>query len=429
MLICACANQRPVTVAEPAPAQDDYYAPQQAIAFEDRVYDSDVRTVQVWRNGVEGDVPIMELGSADQLRFEFDVLGGDEPSLSFAVVYCDAQWRPSDLVPLNYLDGAPSDFVPAPRRSSATRVGYSHYAVPFPNALMRPKVSGNFLLKVYRGSDPDDLLLTRRFMITEQLVRIDARVVATRNVEDRDYLQQVDLTINHPGLHIPDPFGDLGVTVLQNMRWDDARTGLLPRYTRAFELIYDFPSQALFNGGNEWRPLNAKSVRYARIGIQRIEGDSTPIELVLVPDLKRNISVHIDQPDLNGRHLVRTDDGYDPTTDADYVMVDWTLPLAAPLGGGQLFVYGAYSGYQLTKEFRCAWDDSTHCYRARAMMKQGFADYCYAFLPDGSTVPDLTLVEGNHYDTENDYLVLVYLKDHVARADRLIASRVVNSRR
>lgn len=433
-----CKQHAPVTA--PAAAPDDYYdprppvetvrtmpaEPRPAFTCEDRTYADDIRTVQVWRNGMEGDVPVIMQGSADRLLFHFDDLSGSTDPLSYTIVHCDATWRPSDLVPAQYIDGAPSDFVPSPRYSSGTRQTYLHYAIPFPNSFMRPKLSGNHLLLVYRGSDPDQPVLTRRFLVAEQRVTIDARVVASRAVDLRDVQQQVDLVIRHAGFAIPDPFADLSVTVLQDLRWDDARTGLQPRFTRTNELVYDHPKQALFNGGNEWRPLEATSVRSITTEVRSIVDDTSHYRFVLVPDPKRNISMYVAQSDLNGRHLVRTDDGYDPTIEADYILVDWTLPFATELTGGRLFVYGAFSNYSLAPEFQCTWAGGA--YRARALVKQGFVDYCYAFVPDGSTVPDLTVIEGSHYGTENDYLVLVYLKDWSLRADRLIAARALNSR-
>jgi hypothetical protein len=63
------------------------------------------------------------------------------------------------------------------------------------------------------------------------------------------------------------------------------------------------------------------------------------------------------------------------------------------------------------------------------MMKQGYIDYCFAFLPNGSSKPDLTTLEGSHFQTENDYAILVYLRDFTIRTDRLVGVRFLNSRR
>ena len=427
MLLASCDSVEPVVTAPPP--VDDYYSPQAnaTVVFSDRTYDPAVRTVRFTSNGIEGIPPILGLPPADRLELHFDLLGTEAMLFSYTVLQCDAQWQPTDMPPISYLSGVFNDFVPTPTPSRGTQQPYMHYALPVPV----PAVSGNYLLKVYRDTDADAPVLTRRFMKAEQAVSILAAVRATRDVERRDFMQQVDLTIAHPGLPITDPFADVRVTVLQNMRWDDARTGLQPRFTRAHELVYDFPTQALFEGGNEWRPLDASSVRYLNLGIQRIITDGPIPELVLAPDPKRNIAMYGAQPDLNGRHLVRTDDGYDPTLEADYVIADWSLPLDAPLYGGQVFVYGAFSDFQLNREYRCSWDEEGKRYHAQAMVKQGYIDYCYAFLSDNSSgtgAPDLTVLEGSHYQTENEYMILVYLKDHTLRTDRLIAARSINSR-
>lgn len=75
------------------------------------------------------------------------------------------------------------------------------------------------------------------------------------------------------------------------------------------------------------------------------------------------------------------------------------------------------------------WSDTAMAYQASIPMKQGFIDFTYATLAGGTSVPDLTLIEGSHFQTENDYLVLVYFSDPQQRCDRLVGMRFVNSRR
>ena len=84
---------------------------------------------------------------------------------------------------------------------------------------------------------------------------------------------------------------------------------------------------------------------------------------------------------------------------------------------------------QCKKEFRCTWDAVQKAYTLRVLMKQGYLDYAYAFLPSGARTPDLTLFEGSHFQTENDYLVLVYVRDYQLGCDRLLGLRFVNSRK
>lgn len=425
IILAQCTSVEPA-VARPA---NDYWT-QERLRMEDHVYSPTVRTVQLFKKGFELAPPVIELNSADVLVLRFDDLQPNIENLSYTVVHCDADWQPSDLMPGQYLTGAMSDYIPAGEQSYNTLQPFIQYELEFPNDMMRIGRSGNYLLKVYRGSDQDDLVLTRRFLVYEQKVQIDARVLASRNVELRDAAQQVDFTIRHTQLPVQDAFRDIKVAVLQNMRWDDLRTGFKPRFVRGSELVYDFPEPGLFMGNNEFRNIDLKDLRMLTQRVMRIEpgpGDNLT-EAWVAPETKRNIRVYFDQPDLNGRYLVRNDwvDG-DPLG-ADYVLVHFTLPMAAPLQD-DVYVYGGFSDFQCRKENRMTWSEENMAYTASIVMKQGFIDFTYATLGTKSTVPDLTTIEGSHFQTENDYLLLVYFTDFQQRCDRLVGMRFVNSRR
>jgi hypothetical protein len=328
------------------------------------------------------------------------------------------------------LGGVPTDFVPQPKQSFNTLKHFLEYEVEFPNDMLYPTVAGNYLVKVFRGNDQDDLVLTRRMLVFENRVQVDAQIVPTRNVERRDADQQLELTLRYPGITVPDPFSDIHVAVLQNMRWDDLRTGFRPKFVRDAELVYDQPPEGLFTGGNEWRGVDLKSMRYSTVRMDRVITSPEGLdEAILLPDEKREFRVYLDMPDINGKHLVKNDlVGADPLS-ADYVYVDFTLPRSEELTGGDVYVYGAVTDFQCQRDFRCTWDATRKAYTLRALLKQGYMDYEYAFLPTGSAVPDLTKLEGSHYQTENDYLVLVYVRDYQLRCDRLLGLRFVNSRK
>ncbi len=60
-------------------------------------------------------------------------------------------------------------------------------------------------------------------------------------------------------------------------------------------------------------------------------------------------------------------------------------------------------------------------------MKQGYYNYEYGILKKGSDSVDLDLIEGNHYETENDYIILVYFHGTTSRYERLIGYQIANS--
>ena len=59
---------------------------------------------------------------------------------------------------------------------------------------------------------------------------------------------------------------------MQNYRWDNAITGLKPRFIKDTELNYDFNNgENVFDANNEFRAFDLKSIRYQTIRIKRIQ--------------------------------------------------------------------------------------------------------------------------------------------------------------
>jgi hypothetical protein len=425
----SCATTAPVADGPPSNSEAAYYEPAAALVAEDRTYSPTIRSVQLFKSGFELAPPIIDLNGTETLLLRFDDLAPTVENLSYTLVHCDAAWHPTDLQPIQYLAGATNAYLPAGRTSYNTLQPFIHYELALPNETMRPARSGNYLLKVYRGSDQQDLVLTRRFLVHEQRATIDARVIAPRQVDLRDIAQQVEFIVNTNSLAVQDPFGDLHVTVLQNMRWDDARTTLKPRFVRGTELVYDMLDDALFMAGNEYRAFDLKNLRYASTRVARIvPGIGERVyEAWLAPEPPRAIKRYNAQQDLNGRFIIRNDlvDG-DPLG-ADYVNVRFTLPMAGPTNK-DIYVYGQLSDFQCRKEFRMGWSVSDSAYTATILLKQGYYDFSYVTLGPGAAAPDITAIEGSHYQTGNEYLVLVYFSDRMQRCDRLVGMRWVSSR-
>jgi len=61
------------------------------------------------------------------------------------------------------------------------------------------------------------------------------------------------------------------------------------------------------------------------------------------------------------------------------------------------------------------------------LLKQGYYNYEYAFIRDGSCDGTASIFEGSHYETENDYLILMYYRNPQERYDRLIGMSLANS--
>jgi hypothetical protein len=87
-------------------------------------------------------------------------------------------------------------------------------------------------------------------------------------------------------------------------------------------------------------------------------------------------------------------------------------------------VIGRFSDWQLYDTNLMRYDTDNGFYVADILLKQGYYDYLYALVDEEGNI-DLTALEGNWYETDNNYYVLVYLREFGGIYDRLIAMYTV----
>ena len=73
------------------------------------------------------------------------------------------------------------------------------------------------------------------------------------------------------------------------------------------------------------------------------------------------------------------------------------------------------------------YDPSSGNYVADIMLKQGAYNYQYLFVPDGTNVGLTSKIEGDKYQTVNEYSVRVYNRPVGERYDRLIGFGMIFS--
>jgi hypothetical protein len=110
-----------------------------------------------------------------------------------------------------------------------------------------------------------------------------------------------------------------------------------------------------------------------------------------------------------------------------YVNTVFLLKTDALYRNGNIYVFGQLTDWQLKPEFKMTYDEESKTYFTTALLKQGFYNYFYAYAKHDENVADPSVVEGNFFETENEYQVLVYHRPVGARHDRLIAYRAIDS--
>ena len=83
--------------------------------------------------------------------------------------------------------------------------------------------------------------------------------------------------------------------------------------------------------------------------------------------------------------------------------------------------------WRLQDKFKLEFDKKIKAYKKSVYLKQGFYNYLFAYVPEGTTEIDFEELEGNTHEAENDYTIIVYYRPFGGRYDQVIAANTFNS--
>jgi hypothetical protein len=310
-----------------------------------------------------------------------------------------------------------------------TTVSYIHYRLSFPNDRVKISLSGNYILVVYPSSDkPEEPVITQRFIITEDAASIKVTAHRPQMTKENNTHQQVDFTVNCTGLNINDPYRNVYAFILQNGRWDNAKRNLKPDFYGNNELKYNSLSDKnIFEGGNEYRYFDIKSIRYQSEYVKKIDFVSPYYNVYLFPSDNREFKPYFYWKDFNGKYYIAFQEGQKPDIEADYVYVYFTLPSDQLISGGNIYISGGLNNWTFDKNNLMTYNPERKEYEGTMLLKQGWYNYEYVFMKDRAINGTATIFEGSHYETENDYVVLIYYRNPRDRYDRVIGSVTANT--
>ena len=394
----------------------------------DKIYDNRIKTAQLYRSGWNLSYPLIKINSTDRLELHFDLLDDEPETYYYTFIHCDKNWKESSIFPGDYIEGFPEDMIEDYRPSFNTKINYYHYKLLFPNERISLKLSGNYIIRVYLQGYPDKPVLTKRFMITEDVAGIQSDVHRPLMTEYFNTGQQVDFTVRYQRLIVNDPYRDISCAILQNGKWIDAHMDMKPDFVGNNEIRYNSLSTInVFPGGNEYRYFDIRSIRYQSEYIRMIDFVNTNYHVYLLPSENREFKPYFYWQDFNGKYYVAVQEGRNMDTDADYVYVYFTLPSTYEIREGEVYVSGALSNWEFSTGNRMTYDPVKAEYQCTMLLKQGWYNYEYIFLGNGEESAIPSVFEGNHYETENDYMLLVYYRNPRERYDRLIGSQLTSS--
>jgi hypothetical protein len=396
--------------------------------YSNQIFNENIKTVQLYKEGWNLSYPYIKLKSIEKLILQFDLLGDQAETYYYTFIHCDKDWNRSDIFSYDYIDGYEENPIEDYKASFNTTVSYYHYSLSFPNDRVRLKLSGNYILIIYPVNKPEEPVITQRFIITEDAVRIDITAHRPQMTKNNNTHQQVDFTVNYSGININDPYRNVYSSILQNGRWDNAKLNLKPDFYGNSELQYNSLSDKnIFQGGNEFRYFDIKSIRYQTEYVKSIDYVIPNYNIYLYPSENREFKPYFYWQDFNGKYYIAFQEGRNPNIEADYVNVYFTLPSRQMIGGGSMYISGSLNNWSFDNNNLMTYNSERGEYECTMLLKQGWYNYEYVFKKDGSTDGTASVFEGSHYETENDYVVLVYYRNPRDRYDRVIGSAIANT--
>ena len=421
VLMSACHRTKEISSTEntlvDSKITEEIASPEFEKIYKNETFNQQIKTLLCHKTADELSLPILNLNAQDQLLVSFDDLDADIKDYYYTIIHCNSDWTASDLMQNEYISGFTNEPITDYEFSFNTLQQYTHYTFNFPTKEMKALLSGNYVFKIFE--EDGETVAYKRFMILETKLTIEAQVRRATLAEDRNTKHEIDFTIKHPNLLVVDPFSDIKVTIKQNNKKDNAITNLTPIFVKNNELVYDYEDDNTFWANNEFRHFDIKSLRFQSDRIKAITYDSTFNHVYLFNDKKRPFDRYSIEPDINGKFLIKSQEGWKSSIEADYAFVHFTLPVDH-ISYGDLYVLGEFSDWELKEDFKLKYNAEQKQYKGSVYLKQGYYNYHYALNDISTDRVDVSFIEGTHYQTRNDYYIYVYYRSVGDRYDRFI---------
>ena len=388
-----------------------------------RILDPDVRTLQLIVDGDPTRPPVLMMGRHQHLELSWDEMSHDPQRYIYHIEHCDADWVPStEIFESDYLSGLNDQLIEDYERSFNTTQIYTHYSLGLPNPQVGFRLSGNYRVRIFHegdDTDEDEPVLEAQFCLCENVTPVRMDVSSNTDIDfNRDH-QQVSLAVGFGNLSVIDPVRELKTVVMQNRRWDSRVVGLAPNIRNNKGIEFTHNRDLIFPAGSEFFRFEILDIHRTALGVDRMDWYEPFWHATLMPlRPARNYEYAEDQ---KGVYVLRSANDRDDAITAEYVMVHFILQTPR-LPEGDVYVCGLWTGEPFAEECRMEYDEKRGEYEAAVLLKQGY--YSYQFRQeDGSTAR----AAGDFYQTENEYMTLVYYRGQGARYDRLVGYSVVHS--
>jgi len=362
--------------------------------------------------------PAIDIANQSNYSILFDDLSlVNRNGLYMRIIHCQADWSPSNLSDIEYLQ----DFNDVPVRDSqasmGTKIPYRHYQATLP----RVKLSGNYVVMLYNRTKRDTLF-TQRYCVYSNELTIASQIRFGKSNALRATHQNLELRLKYPSQLMLNAAEDLKIYVKQNEILQNQLPKLPLGIINPMDHSITFPSyenEQAIRAGNEYRFIDLRSTQQKLNFVDHWDVQENITRIFTMIESPLGNYTYVQRNDLNGAYVIENYENPTNTLYADYVQCTFSLKM--PKQNDPIYVCGAFNQFKQQADNQLHYNDALGVYQATLQLKQGVYNYRF------ETKNPSNELEGNYAQTENTYEIMVYLRKPGKRYDELIGYQKINT--
>lgn len=192
-------------------------------------------------------------------------------------------------------------------------------------------------------------------------------------------------------------------------------------------MVYKYDKETQFWAGNEFLYFENKDIRAASNNVAKVGSANDIYSSFLYTNQARANQIYTLYEDVNGNFVVKNINGSNQEIEADYAWVYFSLSAPAFQLNKDIYIVGMFNNYSLSPEYKMDYNEKKGIYEKAVMIKQGFTNFEYRVADKKGVIDYENAIDGNFYQTENEYTILVYYKQSSDRYERVIGKGNANS--
>jgi hypothetical protein len=363
----------------------------------------EIKSLKVYSTGDETSFPLIDAKAEPKqtVTIEFDVNSNSPPNFNIVFRFCDKNWKPYEdafLLNQRYNTEYYLNFQRLPLHIEGARY---HYTGAFPNKNVTFPFSGKWKFYVVDSYDPAIVFAEGSFYVVYPEIKPITVLHKERFQGNEPDIPALARTISiNTEFRIPDslyPSEIMGVEIIEN-RKIGYPVIIDPAHTND-ERFYEW------NGNDEFKFI-ARNIRpgneYRQTDLRDYNIYNAKEVYAQYDGIETSDFFHKRKKDLNGGSILTN---Y-KSDYAEYLYVTFRI---RPPEDIQTPVYltGAFNNWRILPEYEM-YDDNGLLYLTLEL-KRGIYDYQYVTAYD-ITQPDWYILEGNFWETVNEYHIFIYYK-------------------